>query len=66
MVKEFKFFQREEENIDYFRTVGDVIRSMNELQTQINNRERVFTDYMDQMDDYFLGGIQPTRTNERL
>ena len=21
--------------------------------------ERVFTDYMDQMDDYFLGGIQP-------
>lgn len=25
-----------------------------------NNKTRVFTDYMDQMDDYFLGGIQPT------
>jgi hypothetical protein len=23
-----------------------------------DNKERVFTDYMDQMDDYFLGGIQ--------
>lgn len=25
------------------------------------NKTRVFTDYMNQMDDYFLGGIQPTR-----
>lgn len=24
------------------------------------NKTRFFTDYMDQMDDYFLGGIQPT------
>ena len=24
-----------------------------------NNKIRVFTDYMDQMDDYFLGGIEP-------
>ena len=31
-----------------------------------NNKTRVFTDYMDQMDDYFLGGIQPTRNrNDR-
>jgi hypothetical protein len=30
------------------------------------NKTRVFTDYMDQMDDYFLGGIQPTRNrNDR-
>lgn len=26
-----------------------------------NNKVRVFTDYMDQMDDYFLGGILPPR-----
>ena len=63
MVSEFKFFQKEEENIDYFRIVGDIIRSMNELQTEINNHERVFTDYLDQMDDYFLGGIQPRKIN---
>ena len=25
-----------------------------------DNTDRVFTDYMDQMDDYFLGGIRPT------
>jgi hypothetical protein len=25
-----------------------------------HNKTKVFTDYMDQMDDYFLGGIQPT------
>ena len=30
-------------------------------------KERVFTDYMDQMDDYFLGGIEPNpiRTPQR-
>lgn len=65
-MKDFKFFQKEEEKIDYFRTVGDVMRSMEELNVQVQNNERVFTEYMDQMDDYFLGGIQPTRTNERL
>lgn len=25
--------------------------------------DRVFTDYMDQMDDYFLGGIVPNNEN---
>lgn len=65
-MRDFKFFQKEEEKIDYFRTIGDVMRAMQELNVQVQNNERVFTEYMDQMDDYFLGGIQPTRTNERL
>jgi hypothetical protein len=65
-MRDFKFFQKEEEKIDYFRTIGDVMRSMEELNVQVQNNERVFTEYMDQMDDYFLGGIQPRRTNERL
>lgn len=65
-MRTFKFFQKEEEEIDYFRTIGDVMRAMEELNVQVQNNERVFTDYMDQMDDYFLGGIQPRRTNERL
>jgi hypothetical protein len=64
-MRPFKFFQKEEEKIDYFRTIGDVMRAMEELNVQVQNNERVFTDYMDQMDDYFLGGIQPRR-NERL
>ena len=42
------------------------MRAMEELNVQVQNNERVFTEYMDQMDDYFLGGIQPTRTNEGL
>ena len=66
MVRDFKFFQKEEEKIDYFRTIGDVMRAMEELNVQVQNNERVFTNYMDQMDDYFLGGIQPTRTNENI
>lgn len=65
-MRDFKFFQKEEEKIDYFRTIGDVMRGIEELNVQVQNNERVFTEYMDQMDDYFLGGIQPTRTNERL
>lgn len=65
-MRDFKFFQKEEEKIDYFRTIGDVMRAMEELNVQVQNNERVFTEYMDQMDDYFLGGIQPTRTNEGL
>lgn len=65
-MRTFKFFQKEEEEIDYFRTIGDVMRGIQELNVQVQNNERVFTDYMDQMDDYFLGGIQPRRTNERL
>ncbi len=65
-MRDFKFFQKEEEEIDYFRTIGDVMRGIQELNVQVQNNERVFTDYMDQMDDYFLGGIQPRRTNERL
>lgn len=65
-MRDFKFFQKEEEKTDYFRTIGDVMRAMEELNVQVQNNERVFTNYMDQMDDYFLGGIQPTRTNENI
>ncbi len=29
-----------------------------------NNKVRVFTEWMDQMDDYHLGGIEPTRNTD--
>lgn len=57
---EFKFFQKKKKtHIDYFVMLGDVMRSMEELRNNIDNSERVFDDWMNEMDDHILGGIVP-------
>ena len=57
---DFKFFQKKKKtHIDYFVMLGDVMRSMEELRSDIDNSERVFDDWMNEMDDCILGGIVP-------